>query len=81
MVISSHQSKDRQHNGQMKKGERTNKDLQNITQKSKDRATQTSQKNRSELGYYGRVDSSCSTYDSRRVTVKQHEHHLTWKSW
>ena len=44
MVISSHQSKDRQHNGQMNKGERTNKDLQNITQKSKDRATQTSLK-------------------------------------
>ena len=31
--------KDRQHNGQKKKDKRTNNDLQNITQKIKDRAT------------------------------------------
>ena len=33
--------KDRQHNDQKKKDKRTNNDLQNITQKSKDRAPQT----------------------------------------
>ena len=40
-VIRSCESKDRQHNGRKKKDERTNNDLQNITQKSEDRATQT----------------------------------------
>jgi hypothetical protein len=40
-VIRSRKSKDRQHNGRKKKDERTNNDLQNITQKSEDRATQT----------------------------------------
>ena len=33
--------KDRQHNGQKKKNKRTNNDLQNITQKTKDRASRT----------------------------------------
>ena len=33
--------KDRQHNGQEKKDKRTNNDLQNITQKTKDQATRT----------------------------------------
>jgi hypothetical protein len=33
--------KDRQHNGQKKKDRMTNNGLQNITQKTKDRATQT----------------------------------------
>jgi hypothetical protein len=37
-------SKDRQHNGQMKKDKRTNNDLNNTTQKTKDRATRTPQK-------------------------------------
>ena len=32
-------SKDRQHNGQKKKNKRTNNDLQNTTQKTKDRVT------------------------------------------
>ena len=40
-VIRSRKLKDRQHNGRKKKDERTNNDLQNITQKSEDRATQT----------------------------------------
>ena len=40
-VIRSHKSKDRQYNGQMKKYKRTNNDLQNITKKTKDRATRT----------------------------------------
>jgi hypothetical protein len=31
--------KDRQHNSQAKKGKRTNNDLQNITQKTKDQVT------------------------------------------
>jgi hypothetical protein len=40
-IIRICKSKDRQHNGQKKKDERTNNDLQNITQKTKDRVTQT----------------------------------------
>ena len=40
-VIRSRKSKDRQHNSQTKKYNRTNNDLQNITLKTKDRARQT----------------------------------------
>ena len=42
MVIrSSKLKKDRQHNGQKKKYKRTNNDIQNITNKTKDRVTRT----------------------------------------
>jgi hypothetical protein len=40
-VIRIRKSKDKQHNGQKKKNKRTNNDLQNITQISKDRITRT----------------------------------------
>ena len=40
-VIRTHKSKDRQHNDQQKKEQRTNNDLQNTTNKSKDRVTRT----------------------------------------
>ena len=40
-AIRSRKSKDRQHNGQKTKDRRTNNDLQNITQKTKDWATGT----------------------------------------
>jgi hypothetical protein len=40
-VIIIHKSKDSQHIGQKKKDKRTNNDLQNTTQKTKDRATKT----------------------------------------
>jgi hypothetical protein len=46
--------RERQHNGQKIKGKRTNNDLQNITQKTNDRAT------RSESSCTGRV--CCSNY-------------------
>ena len=29
----------------------------------------------------GIINDSCSTSDTRRVTVKRREHHLIWKSW
>jgi hypothetical protein len=35
-VIRSHKSKNRQHNGQKKRDKRTNNDLQNTSQKTKD---------------------------------------------
>jgi hypothetical protein len=79
-VIRSHKSKDRQHNGQKKKNQRTNNDLQNITQKTKDQATWTSLKTGSELGCSGKVGSSWSTSDTCPVTVKWQEHKLKWKS-
>ena len=44
--------KNRQHNGQKKKYQRTNNDLQNTTQKSKDRATRTPLKIVGELRYW-----------------------------
>ena len=43
-VISSRNTKDRRHNGEKKRDTRTNNDLQNITQKTKDRATRIPQK-------------------------------------
>ena len=48
---------------------RKNNDKQNITQKTKHRATQTPLKNGNELGGSGRVDSSCSTCNTRHVTL------------
>jgi hypothetical protein len=33
-----------------------------------------------ELRCSGMVSSSCSTCDTRRRTVKRHEHHLIWES-
>ena len=61
--------KNRQHNGQNKKDKRTNNDLQNKTQKTKDRATRTPLKIECELGCPGRVNSSCSTCGTRRFTL------------
>ena len=57
------------------KGQRDkHKDLQNITQKTKDQATRTPLKTGEELGCPIMVSSSSSTYDSCCATVKQHEH-------
>jgi len=57
VVIRSRKSKDRQHNGQKKKIKRTNNDLQNTKQKTKDRATRTTLKTETKTG---RVSSFCS---------------------
>ena len=66
--------KNRQHNGQKKK----DKDKQGSTKHaytSKDRVTRTPLKTGGELRCSGRVDSSCSTRDTRRVAnpVISHE--------
>ena len=53
----------------MAKRKGTNNDIQNITQKTKDRATRTSLKTGGELMCSERVGSSCSTYATRRVTL------------
>jgi len=49
------------------KRKRTNDDLKNTTQKTKDRATRTPPKTGGELRCSGKVSSSCSTSDTRRV--------------
>ena len=55
VVIRIRKSKDdRQYNGQMKMDKRTNNDLQNIIQKTTDRATKTLLKTWSELRCSGR---------------------------
>jgi len=51
----------------MVKRKRTNNDIKNITQKTKDRAKRTPQKTGGELSCSGRESSSCSTSDTRRV--------------
>ena len=60
-IIIIRKSKDRQHNGQKKKNQRTNNDLQNITHKTKHQVARISLKTRVELRCFGRVGSSCST--------------------
>ena len=59
----------RQYRGQDKKDNRTNNHLQNITQKTKDRARRTSLKTMGEHRCSGRVCSSCSTCDTHRITL------------
>ena len=49
---------------------RTNNDLQITTQKTKDRSTQTPLKAGCDLRCSEKVSSSCSTSETRRVTVK-----------
>ena len=58
------------------KDKKTNRDLQNTTQKSKDRATQTPLKTDGELMCSWSVSTSGSTSDTRRVTAKRNEHHM-----
>jgi hypothetical protein len=57
------------HNDQKKNDKRTNNDLQNITHKIKDRVTRTPLKISGKLKCSGRVGSSCSTSDTRRVNL------------
>jgi hypothetical protein len=56
-----------QYRGQNKKDNRTNNHLQNITQKTKDRAIRTSLKTMGEHRCSGRVCSSWSTCDTHRI--------------
>jgi hypothetical protein len=44
-----------------------------------DLATQAPLNSGTERRCFERDSSSCSTYDTRHVTVKRHEHHLIWK--
>ena len=68
-IIRICKSKDRQHNGQSKNNKMINNDLQNITQKTKDRATQISLKTWGRIQVLRRVSSSCSTSGTCRVTL------------
>jgi hypothetical protein len=61
--------KDRQHNGPKKRDKRTNNNLQNTTQKTKDWAAGASIKPRGELRCSGPVNRFCSTSGTRRVTL------------
>ena len=53
----------------MAKGKRTNNDLLNITQKTKDRATRTPLKTGGDCRFFARVCSFCSTCGTRHVTI------------
>ena len=70
---SRQSKKDRQYNGQKKKGKRTNNDQQNITRKTNDRATRIG----GELRCSGMVTALLHMLH-HRVTVKRH--HLIWKA-
>ena len=79
-VIRIRKSKDRQHNGKMKRDKKTNNDLQNNTHKTKDRVTRIPLKTGGELRCSGRVRNSCSTSGTRRVNAKRHWYQLIWRS-
>jgi hypothetical protein len=66
-VIRICKSKERQYNDQNKKDRKKN--LQNTTQKTKDRVTRTPLKTGDERVCSGRVSSSCSTNDTCCVTL------------
>ena len=69
-VIKIHKSmKGRQHNCQKKKDKGTKSDLQNTTQKTKDRTMQNPLNIGDELRCSGRIRSSCSTSTTGRVTL------------
>ena len=74
VIRSSNSKKDWQYNGQKKKYKRTNNDLQNITQKTKDRATRTTQITRDVLKCSGMKSSFYYTSSTHHVIVKRHEH-------
>ena len=66
-VIRICKSKDRQHNGEKKKKDnRRNKDLQNATQKTKERATRARTPLKQGVNS-GRVNISCFTSGTRRI--------------
>ena len=60
-VFKSRKLKDKTTQWPNEKGQRTNNDLQNTTQKPKDRTTRTPLKTGGELMCSGRVNRSCST--------------------
>jgi hypothetical protein len=64
----------------MVKRKRTNNNIQNNTQETKYRTTRALLQSGVVLECFGRASSYCSTCDTRRVTVKRHEHHLRWKT-
>ena len=71
-VIRSRKSKNvGQYNGQTKNDKRINNNLQNTTQKPNDRPTRTPPKTGDKLRCSGSVRSSCSTSDTRRVTLNE----------
>jgi hypothetical protein len=68
-VISIRKSKDRQHNGQRKKRQQDKQRSTKHTHKAKDRVTRTAIKTGAELRCSGKVSSSSSTSDTRRVNL------------
>ena len=67
-VIGIRKSKDKQHNGQMKKDKMTKWSTKH-THKTKYRVTRTPLKTGGGLGCSGRVSIICFTNDARRVTL------------
>jgi hypothetical protein len=61
--------KDRQHNGQKKKVQKDKQRSTKHTHKTEARVTRTPLKKGSELKFFGRVSSSCSTSGTRRVNL------------
>ena len=69
LKIPNRNSTNRQHNDQKKKDKRTNSDLLNITQQTKDQATRMPLKTSGELRCSEKINSSCSACGTRRVTL------------
>ena len=80
-IIRSRKPKDRQYSGQKKNNKEKTRVYKTLHKKINDRTTRTPLKSFSEPMCSGRVSSSCSTNETRRVTVRRHEHYLIWKSY
>jgi hypothetical protein len=70
--IRFRKSIDRQYNFRKKKNKRTNNDIQNITQKTKDRATRTPLKTVGGFRWLGRVSNLCTTYYKNKKYFSLH---------
>ena len=68
-TIRIRKSKDRQHNGQKKKGQEDKQRSQKLTHKIKDRVTRTLVIAEGKLRFFGKVNSSYSTSGTRCVSV------------
>ena len=69
VIIIRISKKNRQHNGQKKRVQKDKQRSTKHTYKTKDRVTRTPPKTGYELRWSGRVSSSCSASDTRRVNL------------
>ena len=71
---SRHSKKDKQFNDKKKEKQGSTNTTEN------ERLKEPYNKTRGKLPFSGKLTNSCSNNDTLRVTYKQYEHHVIWKS-